>query len=214
MRSIHIAILAFALFISNSCLGHNLDETFSAISVQDGRMVIQLELPWSVRDAVLDRFPEVKGTSSIDFFREKARQYIAENIEVSKNGQVISPTFLGLGDGSHSHSISVELHYPETYLEALSIRNTLLFNYTSLQQNHHQLLFPDGNTRRFVTNPKNPEFRANGKGDHKLLANTEVKYSALMVLIIAIGAVIIRQLDSAGFFNRQSKKQTQSVKSA
>ncbi|MEL6943947.1 MAG: DUF6702 family protein, partial [Bacteroidota bacterium] len=166
MKRRHMAWI-LALFTSISCFGHNPVETSSIIEIQERQLQVRLDLPWSLRQAVVERFSNLKDTNDKVLFQALTRQYIEENFLLTKAKQSVKAEKIELLDSGHSHSLVVLLWYDISDYKELEIKNSLLFNLHKKQRNHHAIIRKGDGVLNMITSPSKPYFMIDGADSSK-----------------------------------------------
>ncbi|RMG64854.1 MAG: hypothetical protein D6722_16535 [Bacteroidetes bacterium] len=148
------------LLLAGSLRAHSPQETYARLIWEADQLRMKIELPWAFRQAVFARFPELEQASSRAQLEDGFREYLAENIRVWQGKTRLQPTTIALGDGQHSHSLSVRLLFPVTAgaLPDLEIENRLLFNLFDQAQNHHSWQLSQAGKGRFISTPQQARF--------------------------------------------------------
>ena len=72
------------MLVSATMWAHSPTETHSTLSVQDGAVVLRLELPWTIADAVKHIYPQINTNTSRQDFFEFVKLYLESNIVLSE----------------------------------------------------------------------------------------------------------------------------------
>lgn len=146
------------LFKVTFCVAHDPKMTLALIQWRADELNVQLELPWSLNQAVTKSYHESGDLYNLDFYKTQVIRYILENFVVSDAGSTLSPCNLHLGDGRDSHILQVTIKYDISNLKKVTIQNTLLFNLYQNQLNFNRLLFERGESRIITTGTNNDQF--------------------------------------------------------
>jgi len=183
MKKLINIIAALILFLVPPTMwAHSPSETHTNMHMDGHNLIVQLELPWSVANAVKKDYPEIGDNLSDELFWDFTVKYIRNNFEISRNGKAISINKIKQLQGSHSHSGTIVLHYPIQTTDQLEVRNTIMFNLTESQKNYHKISLTDQSEVRFVTSPKRAVFA--------LAANEDSSWSYAFVVLIGLMATI------------------------
>ena len=122
--------------------------------MEQGQLKVQMEIPWSIRNAVLNAFPDC----SKDSLQYCLEQYVVDNFVVSFGDKSIHWTELRLIEAEHSHSQILQFQFPISGNKRIKIQNSLLFNTYVNPKHHHQVIFDESEKTVFVTTPDRPGF--------------------------------------------------------
>lgn len=146
--------MCFVFFQSKA---HDATEAFFTINNLENKITVDANFPWTIRKALLKFKPELEYKKvNLDF--EKAFfDYVKENFIIADkhNKQLKLLNVILNKNKDHSH----ETNYTFTFekKEYLFITNSLLFNVSKKQSNHHYL-FQNKSKIKFITNKESPTF--------------------------------------------------------
>ncbi len=174
------------LMLTSAVLAHNPSKTYMTMKAQNGQLQVQLELPWSITEAVKKEFPEIGDNTSKEEFMEFVFEYVVRNFKISKNGieyQIIKSEFL---PGDHSHSTTLELSFPLKTIKGTQIINTLMFNLNEKQKNYHTIILQDDTEFSFISTKKYPQFFVTENAINKGKNNSLLLIFSLMFVLISV----------------------------
>ena len=139
-------------------LAHSPSETHSTIYMNGDMLNVQIELPWSISDAVIKYHPESRTKTSKSTFMPFVIDYLTNHFEVFKNDKAIQCIETERLPGEHSHSEIMVLKYPAGSMKNLRINNSIMFNLNKRQKNHHKLIFVENKKWNVTTTSNRPSF--------------------------------------------------------
>jgi len=148
-------ILVGMFFLWQQTAAHNPNEAFFEMVQNTQTFEIEAELPWSLRNALLQFEPRLKNAQSKEDFEKVLVQYLKQKLILKdKKGRVLelllSKELLHQG---HTHQSTFLLVYQG---KAQSITNTILFELYPNQKNYHYLVGKE--KKNFTTHPQKATF--------------------------------------------------------
>ena len=158
------------------------------MEIQNDILTIQIEFPWSLTNAVKERFPKKWEGVTNEAFQELIKQYVAEAIELKEAGELIQASKITiLNSGESSHHLNIELNYPITHNGNLTVKNTALFNTIKKPKNFHRYTSEDGQISEFITQKDQPEFTI----ERQLQSNFSMAMGLPVIIFITIIGIVI-----------------------
>lgn len=136
-KTLYVIVL-ICLFISNG-FAHDANKAFFKIQQKDNIVEVQAEFPWSVRNAILEAFPELENSKSQEDFNYAFFKYLSTNLEI-KNGDSILE-LLSINEATHeghSHQNNFIIQYKGNAFDFIT--NTMMFNVYDNQKNYHDII--------------------------------------------------------------------------
>ncbi len=151
MRTFHLLIL----FLSTQLWAHEPNEAYFSIIQQDGILEVQAELPWTIRNALLNFDSKLEGEKDKSAFEASFFNYIKANLILKDHSdqQMDLIKYEPMQSEGHSHQNNMLIHFRGEHLKSIS--NTILFNIYHNQKNIHQLKTENG-WDTFTTLPSQP----------------------------------------------------------
>ena len=171
--------ILFVLALSLSWVvvsAHETDEAYFEIRDDSLVLVIEAEFPWTLRKALLKAYPD--SETSREVFSQNLFEYFQQNLKVeSEEGPNPLQRVLQLEHEGHNHSVKYRLIFERP--EFSSIKNTLMFNFSSHQKN---VMIYEGS--QFSCDPSNPFFKPGEE-------NASLSRAWWLVILIIPGLVFI-----------------------
>jgi len=136
-KTLYVIVL-ICLFISNG-FAHDANKAFFKIQQKDNIVEVQAEFPWSLRNAILEAFPELENSKSQEDFNNAFFKYLSTNLEI-KNGDSILE-LLSINEATHeghSHQNNFIIQYKGNAFDFIT--NTMMFNVYDNQKNYHDII--------------------------------------------------------------------------
>ncbi|MFZ9045470.1 MAG: hypothetical protein ACO2ZZ_06360 [Cyclobacteriaceae bacterium] len=148
--------IASFLLSGNSMSAHEPNEAFFTFELKKGMITVEAELPWSMRNALIDYNPKLETSSNKEAFENTFSQYIKENLILKdKNGSVLEfQKFEELEKNGHSHQNNYLLIFQGN--DFLEVTNTIMFNIDSNQANYNAI---NWNKTKYQTTSKKKSFK-------------------------------------------------------
>ena len=172
------------MFISNG-FAHDANKAFFKIQQKDDVVEVQAEFPWSIRNAVLDAFPELENSNSQNDFDTAFFKYINDNFSISKGEGLLSLVSVKeVNSQGHSHQNTVVFLLAGNNFDAIT--NTVMFNIFSNQKNYHEV---DINKQHleFITTTKKTSFKINLNVPSK----SSIGKDTIGILLVLIFSILI-----------------------
>jgi hypothetical protein len=172
-------VLLFCFFCLCSSLGHTheTNEAFFTYIQKENTVEIEVEFPWTMRNALIEFNPLLGNTATKIEFENTFSKYIIENIILKdKNGKLFQyQEFRELETTGHSHQNSYLLIFKGTNL--FEVTNTTMFNVNDNQVNYNSIAINSSETT-FKTKKNSNQFYIN--------ESTTTNYGYFLLLIIPL----------------------------
>ena len=158
---------------------HDPNQAFFTITPTDSTVSVKAELPWTARNALLLFKPILKVSKNKIDYELAFKEYIIDNLKFSSNNEILP--FIDFKDtkiSGHSHQSTYTIRFKGNKYDL--IENTLLFNRSDKQRNHHTL-HTSSKEITFVTSKDSPTYKVQ-KNNYW----SYIKYSIFILLTIAI----------------------------
>lgn len=154
----YIFFITFFFVCENSIFAHEPNEAFFTFSLKDSLIIVEAELPWSMRNALLGYNPELEKSATKQDFEETFFKYIKNNLTLKdKNGEILELQKIEeLKTNGHSHQNNYLLTFKGGNL--LEVTNTIMFNLYKNQVNYNTLTW---NEAMFKTSNNKNSFKTN-----------------------------------------------------
>ena len=142
------------LFMAFSSLGfaHDANKAFFNIQQKDNLVEVKSEFPWSIRNALLEAYPELEDSKSKADFDTAFFDYVKTNFELRNGNSILK--LIAVDEATHnehSHANAFVFLFEGDAFDA--IKNTLMFNIYKDQENYHDVLIK-GEHLKFITSPE------------------------------------------------------------
>ncbi|MDA0177377.1 hypothetical protein OOZ35_07740 [Mesoflavibacter profundi] len=153
----YLYILLF-LVCGNSISAHEPNEAFFIFSLGENQITVEAELPWSMRNALIDYNPNLETSNSKQDFENTFVSYIRDNLILkNENGLVLEfEKFEELKNNGHSHQNNYLLTFKGNTLE--DVTNTIMFNTYENQVNYNTITWFE---TKFKTSKNKTSFKLN-----------------------------------------------------
>ncbi|MDW7690388.1 hypothetical protein R9C00_23490 [Flammeovirgaceae bacterium SG7u.111] len=189
-KTVIILVIGLLSFI-NIALAHSPKETYATLEIKNSNLIVTLDVPWSINNALREGNPYIKDDIDEDVFIEFAKTYLILNFEVRKEEELVRPTNIEILEGDHFHNARISIEFPCSELAGLSIKNTLLFNLNPNQRNYHKVKITDATPKNYITFQELPTFQIKGKSQMAGIAPITIGSIATLALI-SIFFLIVR----------------------
>lgn len=142
------------LFSINPLFSHSPNEVSFSIYKEDTFILVDAEFPWSLRNAVFMYDSTLNNQSTFQDIQNSLFRYIEANLIIKAENEEILKLLKVTDKKGKSHHEEYQLVFEKKTIK--SIRNTLLFNFSSKQKNFHVLDVNEQKTE-FVLTKDNPE---------------------------------------------------------
>lgn len=154
----YLFILLNLFVCVNTVYAHEPNEAFFTFSLKDSLITVEAELPWSMRNALIDYNPKLEKSATKQDFEETFFEYIKNNLILKdKNGVILELQKIEeLKTYGHSH----QNNYLFTFIgdNLLEVTNTIMFNLYKKQINYNTLT---SNEVMFKTSNNKNSFKTN-----------------------------------------------------
>lgn len=153
-------------------------------------MIVTAEFPWSIRNAVLNKHPEIKSSKKQIDFDLALNKYIEKNLILkNKTGTPLKlNTITPIETNGHSHQNTFKIEYIGS--KAISINNTILFDLYSTQKNTHKY-----GSDNFTTTLKNPHYLIKDRNPVPL----QYSIAALILVFAFMGLIVFKKRNPVVF---------------
>lgn len=181
MKYLYIALF---LVCGNSIFAHEPNEAFFTFNLGENQILVEAELPWSMRNALIDYNPNLEKSNNKQDFENTFVSYIRDNLILKdENGLVLEfQKFEELKNNGHSHQNNYLLTFKGNTLE--EITNTIMFNTYSNQVNYNTITW---NGRKFKTSKNKTSFKLNEENK----SNLSHYWWLLLLPILIITSIVI-----------------------
>lgn len=185
----YLIIIIYVILLScNSASAHNPNEAFFVVSIFDESVEIEAELPWSIRNALLDYRPELNEVNDKSKFEEAFFDYIQAFLVLKdgKGDDMRLIEIMTMDHEGHAHQNRFLLKYKGSQLKL--IRNRIMFNIYENQVNYHKL---EGNSNELIQ-------LTIGNDRIQILqdSNKKLLFFGYLTLILAISVIIIWNINN------------------
>jgi hypothetical protein len=167
--------------ISWSSYAHAPNEAFFELFESNKQLLIKVEFPWTIREALLAARPELKTAQTTEEMTAGLLSYIQEHLKV-RNEQnepiLIQNIKVAPNTNGHGHGSVYMLLLGENQ-RISSIKNTCMFEAYSDQTNFHSIEVANAPSLEFVTNKENVIYTIQAN----IPAFTNQKFSVTYILI-------------------------------
>lgn len=120
-------------------LAHAPDEAFYTIRSIDDTVVVRAEFPWTIRNALLNAYPELENAKTKKAFTDAFYTYIRRNFQLKNDENELLPLVKGreLLQNGHSHQTTFLLFFKGV---PITLTNTTMFELYEQQKNTHTIL--------------------------------------------------------------------------
>ncbi len=194
MKLIHCVVVIMCLFITNG-FAHDANKSFFKIQQKVDFVEVQSEFPWSIRNAVLEAFPELENSNNQKDFDTAFFKYIDANFSIRNGKALLSLVSLKAVD-SHGHSHQNNFVFVFAGNNFDTVTNTIMFNIYDNQENYHEVEI-DKQHMEFVTITENMSFKINLDSDSK----SSIGKDTIVILLALVFSVLMSLL----FFKNKKK---------
>jgi len=133
-----ILVTAWEVLIVTTVLGHNPAETHTLIRLDEDRLTVDIELPWTINEAARLYYQIQEGNLVSDEATQNyLRSYVLDHLHFFQAERPVLPVKMEEIPLDHGHSIKYELIYPiETGVSIEVVNNCMLELFTDLQKNY------------------------------------------------------------------------------
>lgn len=123
----------------NYGFAHDTNKCFFKIIQESGVIKVEAEFPWTMRNAVLEEFPELTNSKSQEDFDTALFNYIKSNFIVKNEGENLELISVNNApNNGHSHQNNFVFVFDGNQFNSIS--NTIMFNINTKQTNYHEIL--------------------------------------------------------------------------
>jgi len=194
MKLIHYVIVIMCLFITNG-FAHDANKSFFKIQQKVDFVEVQAEFPWSLRNAVLEAFPELENSNNQKDFDTAFFKYIDANFSIRNGKALLSLVSVKAVDSpGHSHQNNFVFVFAGNNFD--TVTNTIMFNIYENQENYHEVEV-NNQHEEFVTTPKSTSFRLNFDSD----SESSIGNDTIVILLTLVFSLLMSLL----FFKNRKK---------
>lgn len=149
--------LIFFIFLGGIVSAHNPNEAYFIITKKENTIEIEAELPWTMRDALIQYNPELNNATTREEFERTFVRYIRKNLilENAKGEQLDFVKFQESTNHGHSHQSNYKLIFRG--YDVQHVTNSFMFNLYDNQKNYHRI-FLNSKEYEYTTTPNSPSF--------------------------------------------------------
>ena len=184
--------------ISWSSYAHAPNEAFFEFFESDKQLLIKVEFPWTIREALLTAKPELRKAQTNEEMTAGLLAYLQEHIEVrNEQNQLIRIQSIKEAPNTNGHghgSVYMLLLGENQWIS--SIKNTCMFDAYSDQTNFHSIE-ADGASLKFVTNKE--------KAKYTIQTNVPIsEHQGFPIAYVLVGIASVLCLLIIGFLRKRS----------
>ena len=141
------------LFFAFTSLGfaHDANKAFFNIQQKDNLVEVKSEFPWSIRNALLEAYPELEHSKSKADFDAAFFDYVSNNFELRNGNSILK--LIAVDEATHNeHSHANAFVFLLEGNAFDTIKNTMMFNVYKDQENYHDVLVSKKHLK-FITSP-------------------------------------------------------------
>lgn len=177
--------------ISRSSYAHAPNEAFFEFFESNNQLLIKVEFPWTIREALLTAKPKLRTAQTTEEMTTGLLAYLQAHLEL-RNGQnqpiPIQSIKVAPNTNGHGHGSVYMLLLGENQWIS-SIKNTCMFEAYSDQTNFHSIEVANAPTLKFTTNKENAIYRITSNAP--ISENSKVPTSYILIGIGSILCLII-----------------------
>lgn len=157
MKYLYIVLF---LVCGNSISAHEPNEAFFTFNLGEIVVTVKAELPWSIRNALIDYNPKLETSDNKQDFENTFVAYIKNNLILKDENSLVLEfeKVEELNKNGHSHQNSYLLTFKGKTLE--EVTNTIMFNTYSNQVNYNTITW---NGSKFKTSKNKTSFKLNNE---------------------------------------------------
>jgi hypothetical protein len=175
--------------ISWSSYAHAPNEAFFEIFESNKDLLIKVEFPWTIREALLAARPELKEAKTTEEMTQGLLSYLQEHIEVRNelNELILMQSIKSVPNvNGHGHgSVYMLLLGKNQWIS--SIKNTCMFERYSDQKNFHSIEVANAPTLKFVTKKEKAIYTIQPNISN---SNSQPQSSLVTYILIGIGSIL------------------------
>ena len=185
MTKIYYVLVFMYLFVSSG-FAHDANKAFFKIQQKDNVVEVQAEFPWSVRNAILEAYPELANSKSQEDFNNAFFKYVSTNLEI-RNGDFILEliSIKEAAHEGHSHQNNFIFQYKGNAFDFIT--NTMMFNVYDNQKNYHDILMESEHLEN-ITSIDSPSFEVRSTSKMSFKNITQI---GLLVLGFSVLALLL-----------------------
>lgn len=177
--------LYFVLFLlcGNSIFAHEPNQAFFIFSLGVNQITVEAELPWSMRNALIEFNPNLETSTKKHDFENTFVEYIRHNLILKdKNGGILEfEKFEEIKNNGHAHQNDYLLTFNGNNLSEVS--NTIMFNIYANHVNYNTITW---NGKKFKTSNTNDLFKVNEDGLSDSFHNWWLLFMPLLLIILIV----------------------------
>ena len=144
-----ILILALLGWSCSLTWAHNPSETFAEWKVESGKVVAELDVPWTFPEAVKAAYPD-HGIGRAAFFRT-VQTYVAQHFYVERKGEKVRPENIREVEMEETHGALLRMEFPVEGLVEMTLHNSIMLEYNPEQRNTNRIFTEEGQQLEVVT---------------------------------------------------------------
>ncbi|MFK7832532.1 MAG: DUF6702 family protein [Winogradskyella sp.] len=186
----------FAFMFLSVCYGfaHDANKAFFTIQQKEDYVEVQAEFPWSIRNAVLEAYPELENSKDKAEFEAAFYQYVNANFRIAHGDSSLE--LISVKEEfyeGHSHQNNFSFQFKGGTFDRVS--NTLMFNSYDNQKNYNDVILKS-ESLEFITTPDKASFIV------KVSSNNDLEYKKTIIFGAIAFSVFILLI---WFRNKKSK---------
>ena len=194
MKRIHYVIVMMCLFITSG-FAHDANKSFFKIEQKNNVVEVQAEFPWSIRNAVMEAFPELESSNNKKDFETAFFNYIDANFSIRNSNVLLSLVSVKEVDiQSHSHQNNFVFVFAGNNFD--TVTNTVMFNIYDNQKNFHDVEI-NKEYEEFVTTSENTSFKINLESD----SESSIGNDTIVIALALVFSILMTLL----FFKTKKK---------
>lgn len=174
----------YILIFSKDLIAHKSNEAFFTFKQKNHVIEVEVEFPWTIRNALIQFNPELEITKNENHFEATFVKYIKKNLVLTDQEGVEQPfiEFKELeNNNGHSHGNNFLLKFKG--YEIVNVKNTMMFNLYDNQINYNKIDLINTN-KSFITKMASPNFSLN-----KIQVNHSWWYFIVVLIFVLVGLV-------------------------
>jgi hypothetical protein len=144
------------LFFAFSGVGfaHDANKAFFNIQQKDNLVEVRAEFPWSIRNALLETYPELEHSKSKADFDTAFFDYVKTNFELRNDDSILKLIAVEeVTHNEHAHANAFIFLFEGNAFD--TVKNAVMFNVYKDQENYHDILVSKEHLK-FITSPDSP----------------------------------------------------------
>lgn len=189
-------VFIFLLIQSTLLFPHDPDKAYFEFHQEGDKLIVKAEFPWTLRLALLNKYPELEKSSEQKDFDEALFNYLKNNIVIKEEDKTLKLKEVRQLETNQSHSVIYNLIFKKLNdLQKVNINNICMFELYNKQKNYNTVFLPGNKEFTFVSEENNPTFT---------ITNEEDKSNVGWVIFLAIvfGGLVVYYFRKSGRMKR------------